>query len=505
MNLKKIACIVLVLCMCIPVLASCTSGPQVATKGQANSSLDTQYPNADYAGEKFTFLEIKHDDLNKKDYYGGEYLDAESITGDTISDAVYERNLKVEEKYNVDVESRKEPKTAPAEILRNLVMAGDFSYDAIYGWGYKMGACIVENYFADFSTLPNIDLEKEYWGPSAIEDLTVGDSIYLCINDISMNKLEHAGFYFYNKAVYEDFNIEGQFGNIYEHVKDGTWTLDLYLEMVKAVNSDLDGDSVISRDDIFGLVDGNGLGVEFLHTSGITYTTKNDDGSYNLNIYSEKSLKIIEKVHAVYSNDKYVKNYDELINGADITGYDDQYQYARSVFTTGHSLFCGGSANATSEAPFRNMEDDYGIVPMPKYDKDQENYVSPVSSLASIFAIPATTRQDGVSTASMERTGMILEYMAFKSNEIVLPKYYDQVLKGQRLDGEDAEMLDIIRSTIRYEIAEMTSEEPTITKTLEEMFKKPSTATSKYNANKSKIQRELDDFYTEVLLLGTEG
>ena len=509
MNAKKLVCIVLALLMCLPVLASCNQGPQILQPGKANANLDTQYPNADYQGEEFTFLVIKHTD-QIKDYYGGPFIDAEKLTGDKISDAVFNRNSKVEEKYNVVVNQKEEVGKNPSEVLNTYVMAGDFSYDAIYGWGYKMGACIPDNYFADFATLPNVDLTKEYWAPSAIEDLSVGGTVYLAINDISMNKLEHAGFIFFNKKVYDDFQIEDKFGNIYQLVRDGKWTLDTFLEMVKTANRDVNGDSAITRDDVFGMLDGNGLGSDFLVTCGVSYTTKNEDGSHSLNIYSEKTLGIIEDIHAVFSSGKYVKSYEEIFNGADTTGYDDQWQYARSIFTTDHALFAGGNANATSETAFRNMESEYGIVPNPKYDEAQENYIAEISPNASIFAIPATTRQDDLATGSMERTGMILEYMSFKSNEVLLPVYYDQVLKGQRVDGDDAAMLDIVRSTTHYEFAKMykvpqNEADITVQDTVELMFTKPATATSTYNSRKTKLQKELDEYFTDVLLLAAQG
>ncbi len=506
MNAKKLISIVLAAFMCLTVLASCSTGPQVMTKqNAANSNLDTQYPSADYSGAEFTFLVIKHSDLIK-DYYGGNYIDAEKLSDDKISSAVYERNLKVEEKYNVQITEKVETGKNPNEVLDAYVRSGDFSYDAIYGWGYKMGACIPENYFADMSTLPNVDLTQEYWSPTAIEDLKVGDSVYIALNDITMNKLEWANLLFFNKSIYDDFQIESTFGNIYQLVREGKWTLEVFLNMIKTAQRDLDGISGISKDDVFGLVDGNATGADYISGLGIYLTTKTEDGYHELSFYGEKLLKVIDMMYPVFSNSSYVKSYEQLIAGADTSGYDDQYQYARSIFTTDHALFCGGTASGTSETAFRNMESEYGIVPFPKYDEAQANYVSEISYLASVFAIPATVRTDG---GSMERTGMILEYMAFKSNEVVLPVYYDEVLKGQRLDGDDAEMLDIIAGTTHYEFAKMykmptSDKDLTAADVVAKMFKTPATQSSTYNSNKTKLQKELNEYFTNVLKLGTQ-
>lgn len=507
MNAKKLVSIILVAVMCLSVLASCNKGPQVQTKDkvQPGGTQGDGYPNADYEGNEFTFLVIKHSE-QIKDYYGGNYIDAEKLSGDKVSSAVFERNLAVEQKYNVQITEKVEAGKNPNEVLDAYVRSGDFCYDAIYGWGYKMGACIPDNYFADMSTLPNADLTKEYWSPSAIDDLKVGDSVYIALNDITMNKLEWAGFLFFNKSVYDDFQIEDTFGNIYQLVRGGNWTLDVFLSMIKAANRELDGLSGISTNDVFGLVDGNATGADYISGLGITLTKKTDDGFHELSFYGDKLIKVIDMINPVFSNPAYVKSYDQIISGADTSGYDDQYQYARSVFTTDHSLFCGGSANATSEAAFRNMESEYGIVPNPKYDQKQENYVAEISYLASLFAIPATPRTD---IGSMERTGMILEYMAYKSQEMVRPVYYDEVLKGQRLDGDDAAMLDIISNATHYEFAKMykmpkNERDLTAYDVVTEMFKSPATLASKYNANKTKLQKELNEYFTKVLRLATQ-
>jgi hypothetical protein len=184
--------------------------------------------------------------------------------------------------------------------------------------------------------------------------------------------------------------------------------------------------------------------------------------------------------------------------GADMSGYEDMFQYARSIFTTDHCLFLTGSPNLLGEDAFRNMESDYGIVPMPKYDESQAEYVSTVTNMASVFAIPSTVRND---IGSNERTGMILEYMAYKSNELVLPKYYDTLLKGQRLNSEDDQvMLDIVRENIHYVFAAMMGDSLTDIKTnYEAMCSSPSSAASTFRAKSKVMQAALDDFYMDML------
>ena len=94
--------------------------------------------------------------------------------------------------------------------------------------------------------------------------------------------------------------------------------------------------------------------------------------------------------------------------------------------------------------------------------------------------------------------------MAYKSNQILLPVYYDTLLKGQRLDNDDDQrMLDVIRASVRFEFVDSVGIEDFGT-ILGSMFTRPSSATSTYDRNKRKLQKNLDDFYSDVVLLETK-
>ena len=501
MKFKKIAALILAAAMAIPLLASCAeNGGGVNTRpaGDGSGADIGDFAKGDFDNEDFTFLFIQQKAGNK-DYYGGDYLDAESLTGATIQDAVYKRNLAVEEAYKVNVTQRLEEDGDPAALLQTFYMSGDFCFDVIYAWGYKLGMCIVENYFADMSKLPNVDLTKEYWCPSAMDDLMVNDSLYICINDISMNKLEWAYFLFFNKQLAEDYNVLSTFGSPYDLVREGKWDIDTCLKMISSVSNDLDGDGKITKDDVYGVI---GLTAsDFATSAGVKLLSKNDDGSYSLSYYNEKTIDVATKVNDILTNKKYSKDYTEIWENADTSGFNDDWEYVRSFFATDHSLFLSGCAFLTGE--LRDMESEYGILPHPKYDQNQENYIHYVTPTASIFAIPSTYRND-VQTASPDRTGMILEYMAYKSNELVLPQYYETLLKGQRLNGEDdQQMLDVVRDSIHYDLCAMVGLEG-ITTNFRNVVEKPSTASSTYKRNEAKLHKQLNDFYMDMILLNTQ-
>ena len=96
--MKRTVALILVLLICLPLLFACAdSGDTANTRGESGSITDVgTFVSGDYKNEPFTILFLRQKAGNK-DYYGGNYLDSDGLTGATIEDTVYKRNLAVEE------------------------------------------------------------------------------------------------------------------------------------------------------------------------------------------------------------------------------------------------------------------------------------------------------------------------------------------------------------------------------------------------------------------------
>jgi predicted heme/steroid binding protein len=116
------------------------------------------------------------------------------------------------------------------------------------------------------------------------------------------------------------------------------------------------------------------------------------------------------------------------------------------TFADGRSLFNFAGLNRVTL--FRSMETDFGILPVPKYDKEQEKYYNVVSQWCSnSIAIPITV-------TDIERTGIIIEALSAESMYTLTPAYYDIALttKSAR-DEESVAMLDLIFNNRVYDLA----------------------------------------------------
>ena len=93
------------------------------------------------------------------------------------------------------------------------------------------------------------------------------------------------------------------------------------------------------------------------------------------------------------------------------------------------------------------MDDDFYIIPVPKYDEAQENYTTLLHDGCSIFGISAYSDCKSAAAAT-------LEYMAYLSYKNVRPLYYDQALKNKYTqDPNSAQMIDLIHQNINTDFA----------------------------------------------------
>ena len=96
---------------------------------------------------------------------------------------------------------------------------------------------------------------------------------------------------------------------------------------------------------------------------------------------------------------------------------------------------------------FKTFEGDFGILPLPKYDADQEVYRSWVNYLAPVLVIPSTLDSD-----TLHKTATLLDALSFYSERDVLPEYYDTVLKGRgAVDQQSIRMLDLINQSRTFD------------------------------------------------------
>lgn len=95
----------------------------------------------------------------------------------------------------------------------------------------------------------------------------------------------------------------------------------------------------------------------------------------------------------------------------------------------------------------RDSQYDFGLLPYPKLDENQENY----SCLISTGLVPGVSIP--VTSVDPEMAGAVLEAIAYYSQDTLTKAYYDVTLTNKYFrDEESGDMLDIIFANRTYDI-----------------------------------------------------
>ena len=391
--------------------------------------------------------EIKFEGSNFNVLYqrnGGYWMDdiyAEGITGEIINDAVYNRNSRLEEKYDITLTAVEQEDAAG--FAKPAIQAADGAFDMVGASMNILFSHAMEGLYLDWNTLSYVDPFDPWWDSNSAKDLSVGNKLFLMAGNISYSTSKESRLLYISKGIMQEFNLELP----YDLVRDGKWTLDRMTELVKAVSVDRDGDGVYTADDTLGLLKES---TDFFMTGcGVLLTEKDESDMPFVNCINERTISAIEKITEMMNDPNSTCSYESAWTGKDMSGYAHGYEFVRyEYYANNHFLFVQNGPAVSYQ--FAEMDPGFGILPNPKLDEAQESYYHLIDSNACILAIPVDVR-------NIEMVDILLDDWAYMSDEVI-DAYYETTLKGKRFNApDDSEMLDIVRATTRYEISNLAS------------------------------------------------
>jgi len=366
-------------------------------------------------------------------------IGAEEETGDTINDAVYKRNAMVEDKFNCKIVDRKVLDLATQ--VKKLVKAGDNSMDAACVRLRNFGDLITGNNLVEFKKLSYIDLEKPWWDMNSVKDLSIDNKVFGVASDITLMDKDSTSAMVFNKKIQADYGVE----NLYGLVNDGKWTLDKLLELCKLVSVDVDGNGTLDDKDAYGLLYQRDTMTSFLSGCGEFVGGKDENDLPILTLNTPKALEVLDKLYDILYDETYCFH---VMKYFDKQGGDVWAEGMNTMFHDDRALFMW--IRMADVENLRGMDTDFGILPIPKYDEKQTDYLQTVNPYVGVVtAVPQCA-------SSVDASSAILEYMAYESKYILQPAYYDVVLNNKiARDDESSKMLDIIFENRAYDIGDV--------------------------------------------------
>ncbi len=346
----------------------------------------------------------------------------------------------VQTTYNCKIGGTLENSKQWIDNVRNMVMSSEYTYDILFNSTTYMANLVNNDLLTDLKGISTIHFENPWWDQNAVRDLSIGNRLYYVCGDI--NTYDDLGTWcvLFNKTLKQSLGIQEDF---YQMVKDGTWTLDNFMELCKGVTTNLNGGNDIDEFDRWA------FGTELYNIyvqvvgGGLHVAQKDERDLPQLVVESQKeaTYSALDKIITFYNSGEAM-----IANGGKYSQYDSPWEATvHKAFIEGRELFymCG----LIHAASFRVMEDDFGILPIPKTFANQDSYYHTVSTgNSSYMALP-------FGVPNPEELGVVIEAIAMKSREYVRPEFYETQLKYRDArDNESAEMLDLIFSTRSFDL-----------------------------------------------------
>ena len=429
---KRALAILLASLMLLPALAACgettdpedTTAPSQTTsaeEGEDTIPADELPDDLKYDGEKITFISV-----NPMDY--------DDLTGDAVEDAVFERNRAVEERLGVEIEVIQEE--TPIDKVVTAVSSGNTDYDVMVELCWRAAPKFTGNYFYNLRNTEYLDFEKPWWNQSFTDVVTYNDITFGVTGAMVLSLYRRTYVTVFNKDLFKNANQT----YLYEYVENGSWTLDKQASLVPLFHQDNGNAQQDMAGDTYGFVSNDFIFVDpYWASCEVEIIRKDSNGEYEWVFQTAKLHDMAEKVLALYygtGDAAYIEN--------------DDYQAEQTVMT----VFSGGYAamgtmvvQQLEDATMRNMEQEYGVVPIPKYSEDQKTYYSQMHDGFTIACLPNTVKSDRADMLSA-----VLEAMSSGSYRVVRPVYYETTLRTKLAqDPQSAAMMDLIMENIRID------------------------------------------------------
>ena len=385
------------------------------------------------------------DTLGEKNFDGADYVvivtlqgngllhpATTEITGEAINDALFQRDRSLEDRYSVVIqypEYADSPDTAKTVV--NSVLAGDaigdVYIDALSDGANYMGYAFQQSALYNLADVPYLQLDQEWWSSLMYDKLRCNGKMFFTSGDMACYSFAAPSCTFMNLQVADNNAIDAD--AVYSLVYEGKWTLDEMIARTQGLHNDLNGDGVFTPEaDSYGVVNAT-ISLtceELLVGAGVEMSGIDENGSLVVDLNNEKVLNTIEKVKQCY---------------CEVSSSDNTNALLKDCFCGDRTLFCVHFVESAINN-YREMESDFAILPMPKFDEEQDSYMSYINPHTHSFIAMPLILED------VEKTGFITEVMEYMTVESVRPAIYDITLKGKTARNPDTQaMLDIIFNT----------------------------------------------------------
>ena len=432
--MKRILVSVLAALMLVSTFASCanndgntddTNSGVTVDEGSLKETLDV--PDTRYNGKELIFLTRDEGEWSTTEIF------SEKANQDNISNAVYERNDMIREKFDVIVKEYKEINTKHDQKIKTEVSAPTGDFSAVIVSTAVASPLATSGYLWNLLSddIEYLDFSKSWWDQALVEGMSIGERLHFATGDLLTADNDATFAILFNKSLANDAKLP----DLYNLVDTYEWTMDKFYEFEQTTRNDKDGDNRLDyKSDVCGFAYTSDSKYCLLYAGGIKVTEKdeNDEPIYTLDV--GRADDIAEKCRLIFSKE-YTIDMNNPGDGVNVV------EVGQTCFGGKHALFFGECMQCVSR--MRGFDVDFGILPYPMFEKTQKKYYSVMHKTGSVVAIPRSVSEG--SDASLTMVTSMIEAMACYAQPTLTEQYYEINLKSKHShDKESGPMIDMI-------------------------------------------------------------
>ena len=370
-----------------------------------------------------------------------DYYDPDENEEDIVSRAAFRSNNLAEEKYQVEIvykpmEGRSAGRDAFAAEVRTSSLDSGSTYDIVIGQTYYTMALALEGLYFNMASSPYIQLERPWYDKDLVNDnIMINNKLYAASGGYVVSQISTMMGIYYNKDFYRNYQLASVINgtDIYDTVRKGDWTYEIFYEMTTSVYEDADNDGKVSKGDIYGLIGNTHAPMCAMIGSDVPFTEKNEWGEVSTDhYYNQHLLDVFETYFNFYNKEEsvyYIASDEDLIE----------------AFCNAQALFCCHAVEYMAKTVVRDANVDYGVLPHPKFNSEQDSYYTN-NIRWEVANIPKS--------CDTERAAILFDYLNYTYYKEFVPQFFDLALSTQAAPTpEDSEMMYLIRDCVRFDFA----------------------------------------------------
>ncbi|MCL2488293.1 MAG: extracellular solute-binding protein [Oscillospiraceae bacterium] len=467
--MKRLIALTVVILLVVVFGGGCGNGP--GSPGWTGK-IKGEPPPIDLEGEEI--LVVDHPDNHNRRWQRHE-------TSNPYNDA-WQRVLdNIEQKWNCKIKLNIVPLDSMLTEALPEIMAGEKYCDIFCTTQWQFGHMLGADLMRDLNEL-STNWENPWWNPNIRRIGTINGKTFAANGSFIFDAVD-TWIIRFNFDVWNDLNLPDP----YEMVENGEWTMDRLMDYSKRAMRDNDGNGIVDTpDDRWGIVAPDGDFARALYMSAGNQYFLEENGKMVMGCYDTRSLDFIARMRKFNREDKSVApNFFRDMG-------EQRIPMQEQMFMDGRTLFY--SCRLVADR-LRNMEADWGVLPMPKYDEAQESYMNCVDHNATVMGITKTH-------PNPESLGKLLDAIGFYAMELEKIYWPDYEETYWRHEEDTRIIADYVCHAGRYDMALLLQNVDPVFRTpmslvFDAMFGGLSDISSAVEARKEAVDFALDKYFAD--------